>query len=48
MTHWLLALFRAAVLIRVLAWAVEAGDLAQHARGYVETTVAGWNLPTGR
>jgi hypothetical protein len=48
MSHWLLPFFRVALIIGVLAWAVEAGDLSQQARGFVETHLPGWGHTIGR
>ncbi len=48
MTHWLLRMFRLAVVIGVLAWAVETGDLSEQARGFVETAFGTWTQSIGR
>jgi len=48
MGRLLLRLFRVAILIGALAWAIEAGDLSQQARGFVESQLAGWSQAVDR
>jgi hypothetical protein len=40
MERLVLRLFRLAIVIGLLTWAVESGDLSQRARAFVETAVA--------
>jgi hypothetical protein len=48
MGYLLLRLFRVGVLLALLVWAVEAGDLSNRARAFVETRLAGWGEPVDR
>lgn len=43
MERWLLRMFRLAIVIGALAWAIEAGDLSGQARGFVDDALGGWS-----
>ena len=43
MEHWLLRMFRMAIVIGALAWAIGAGDLSDQARGFVDDALGSWS-----
>jgi hypothetical protein len=48
MERWLLRIFRMAIVIGALAWAIGAGDLSDQARGFVEDAFGSWHQSSGR
>jgi hypothetical protein len=43
MESWLLRMFRLAIVVGALAWAIETGDLADQARGFVDDALGSWS-----
>ncbi len=48
MERWLLRMFRMAIVIGALAWAIGAGDLSDQARGFVDDALASWSQSSVR
>jgi hypothetical protein len=48
MERWVLRMFRMAIVIGALAWAIGAGDLSDQARGFVDNTLGSWIQSSGR
>ena len=48
MERWLLRVFRLAIVIGVLAWAIETGDLSDQARAFVDGAFGSWSQSIGR
>jgi hypothetical protein len=48
MERWLLRMFRMAIVIGALAWAIGAGDLSDQARGFVDDALGSWSQSSGR
>ena len=44
MERWVLRMFRMALVIGALAWAIGAGDLSDQARGFVDGALGSWSL----
>jgi hypothetical protein len=43
MERWALRMFRMAIVIGALAWAIGAGDLSHQARGFVDEALGSWS-----
>jgi hypothetical protein len=43
MERWFLRMFRMAVVIGALVWAIGAGNLSDQARGFVNDALASWS-----
>jgi hypothetical protein len=48
MERWALRMFRMAIVIGVLAWAIGAGNLSDQARGFVDDALGSWIQSSGR
>ncbi len=48
MERWVLRVFRMAIVIGALAWAIGAGGLSDQARGFVNDALASWSQSSGR
>jgi hypothetical protein len=48
MERWLLRMFRLAIVIGALAWAIGAGDLSDQARAFVDDAFGTWSQSIGR
>jgi hypothetical protein len=48
MERWLLRMFRMAIVIGALAWAIGVGNLSDHARGFVDSALGSWIQSSGR
>jgi hypothetical protein len=43
MERFILRMFRLAIVMGVLAWAIETGDLSGQARAFVDDAVGSWS-----
>jgi hypothetical protein len=48
MDRWALRMFRMAIVIGALAWAIGAGNLSDQARGFVDDALGSWSQSSGR
>jgi hypothetical protein len=48
MERWVLRMFRMAIVIGALAWAIGAGNLSDQARGFVDNTLGSWIQSSAR
>ncbi len=43
MEQFILRVFRLAIVMGVLAWAIETGDLSEQARAFVDDAMGSWS-----
>jgi hypothetical protein len=48
MEWWVLRMFRMAIVLGALAWAIGAGNLSDQARGFVDDALGSWIQSSGR
>jgi hypothetical protein len=48
MERCVLRMFRMAIVVGALAWAIGAGDLSDQARGFVDNALGSWIQSSGR